>query len=971
MANELDRVRISAAELRADVSNSVNSELQEEDQQEHQGHQQHRRREGKRPDLQRYQPAAGHGRRHRDSEEGETSGSGLCDDNIALLSEHNPPQSSEKMAISDTVSDMKECMSGGMGTNQSDDARLRGDGSNAQHSRNNSSAQAKTKELHEKDFVENEREPQELVGSAKQTKKTRKPDREFYQPGSRRNTQGKDCGTSKQQDKPPPRKHLQKSEPVSQSRTGENEGNTMLLKNGGKNNLRKFHNGKLSKMSDASQKQGSTHEEKPPLPSQTSLEKLTSKMDKLSVKGKAKVSSVSQDDDEVVCRKWETNTNKSSQGGGTKDDEDKVVKKGERGNRRIRGGEKEKERNLDSRRGEAEVGSGAKNDQKTTEKGRGTRPPDIGRENKPGKTKEMKQVTGRENRRGKGDSNNNRSQENEKGNKMDRNVDGLVERRNKSNVKITTPTSKRYSKSDIRRSRNRTYSSSSASSAASLDGPGPGVDGQSIKWPRSNPRHNDKEKTVESRGGRRGDSHNWSTNGESSTESLDGSEMSDIAEDKRRRRRDCEQQLSTDRLRGERKRPKGCSSASRGILKVSSERQSGTSSCDDAQRCKQGLSPRGRGGGILVLPAHTDICDSPELGQRLLFGRSRGGTPSRGRGGRGGGVRRLWDPNNPDQKPALTNAPSSQHSYLQQPTYLHTGTGYGQLHFLDTDDEVAGSPPLPLGEYFQSQQQQAAAMTYYKFQNSDNPYSYPVPTSNTQNPNSISNQRYPYPYHMGPYQMSHPNGMYSGTNVGQFSDGYRGTGYSHPGATGVLTFEEVEQHARGELGRLLRAADTQEHQLSNLLSRDHLSADGLDRMAQLRAELLVLYEQAILTDIEFSDTQSVDQALWKNVFYQVIERFRQLLKDSASDNMASMRNMLLTLLDEGAVFFDALLQKLQTVYHFKLEDYMDGMAIRTRPLSKTVKYALISAQRCMICQGDIARYREQASDSNNYGKARR
>ncbi len=36
-----------------------------------------------------------------------------------------------------------------------------------------------------------------------------------------------------------------------------------------------------------------------------------------------------------------------------------------------------------------------------------------------------------------------------------------------------------------------------------------------------------------------------------------------------------------------------------------------------------------------------------------------------------------------------------------------------------------------------------------------------------------------------------------------------------------------------------------------------------------------------------------------------------------------------------------------------------------------VKYALISAQRCMICQGDIARYREQASDSANYGKARR
>lgn len=65
-----------------------------------------------------------------------------------------------------------------------------------------------------------------------------------------------------------------------------------------------------------------------------------------------------------------------------------------------------------------------------------------------------------------------------------------------------------------------------------------------------------------------------------------------------------------------------------------------------------------------------------------------------------------------------------------------------------------------------------------------------------------------------------------------------------------------------------------------------------------RADLLGLYEQVILTDIEFSDSQNVDQALWKNVFYQVIERFRQLLKDPTYDNAPHIRNMLLTLLDE-------------------------------------------------------------------------
>ncbi|XP_070700381.1 telomerase-binding protein EST1A isoform X2 [Pempheris klunzingeri] len=649
---------------------------------------------------------------------------------------------------------------------------------------------------------------------------------------------------------------------------------------------------------------------------------------------------------------------RKGQAGGTKEDEEKIEKKREKGNRRRRGGEKDKERNQDSKKGDAEVGGGGKSDRRATE---------ADRNNKPGKTGETHQSKSRENRREsrRGDNNNNnRSRDADKDAKSQRNVErGDL---NKSNANITTPTSKRYSKSDIRRSRNRTYSSSSASSVTSLDGPGRGMEIESTKWPRLEPRHNNKEGVTKSGEGRRTHLPSWTTNGESSSE---GSEMSDIAEDRRRRRRGGEEELSTERSRDERNRPKGNKGGGRGILRVSLDKQSATSSHSGAaQQRKQGVVPRGRGGGILVLPARTDISNSPEVGQRLLFGGIRGGAASRSRGGRGGGVRRLWDPNNPDQKPALTSTQSSQHSSLQQPVYLQTGTGYGQLHFLDTDDEVAGSPPVPQGEHFRSKQ--AAAMAYYKFQNSDNPYCYPMPTSNPHNPGTATSQRYPYPYHMGPYQMAPTNGMYPGPGVGQICGTYRGAGYSQPGAGGGLTFEEVEQHARGELGRLLRAADTQELQLSNLLSRDRVSADGLDRMAQFRADLLGLYEQVILTDIEFSDSQNVDQALWKNVFYQVIERFRQLLKDHTCDNTPHIRNMLLTLLDEGALFFDALLQKLQTVYQFKLEDYMDGMAIRARPLRKTVKYALISAQRCMICQGDIARYREQASDSANYGKAR-
>ncbi|XP_070838890.1 telomerase-binding protein EST1A [Chaetodon trifascialis] len=975
MANELDRVRISAAELRAEASNSINiTDFQKEEQQEHRVHKQQRRREGKRPDLQRYQSVPGHGRRHRDSEEAETGqGDSLATDSY----EHEQPPQSEKKDVAEKVLERQGCGDGGTGTDKKEEDRVRGDGSNTQNCGKGSQSQAKAETNQAKGFAENEREHQEPAGAAKPTRKTRKPDQEFYQPGSRRNIQGKDCGVGREQDKLPSRKHEQKTEPESQLSTGEREGNNKIStqKQGGKDEG-KGKQDKVKLSSETNRKKGSRDEKKPPLPSDASVEKITNKVEKLSVKEKGKVGCEGRVVDELSCRTGETtDKEKRGQEGGRKEVEEKVEKKREKGSRRRRGGEKEKERNQDSRRAEDEVGGGGKSDWGKAERERDKRTAEADRDNKPGKTGETHQSKGRENRREsrKGDNNNNnsRSRDAEKDAKTQGYVDRAMERGDKkqSNANITTPTSKRYSKSDIRRSRNRTYSSSSASSVTSLDGPGLGKDVESTKWSRLETRHNNREGMGNRGEGRRSHLHSWTTNGESSTESLEGSEMSDIAEDRRRRRRGGEEELSAERRRDERNRPKGNKGGGRGILRVSLEKQSGTSSHSGvAQHHKQGSVPRGRGGGILVLPARTDISNSPEVGQRLLFGGIRGGAASRSRGGRGGGVRRLWDPNNPDQKPALTSAQSSQHSSLQQPVYLQTGTGYGQLHFLDTDDEVAGSPPVPQGEHFRSKQ--AATMAYYKFQNSDNPYCYPMPTSNPHDPGTVTSPRYPYPYHVGPYQMAPTNGMYAGPGVGQFCGSYRGAGYSQSGAGGAVTFEEAEHQARGELGRLLRAADAQELQLSNLLSRDRVSADGLDRMAQLRADLLGLYEHMILTDIELSDSQNVDQALWKNVFYQVIERFRQLLKDPTYDNTPHIRNMLLTLLDEGALFFDALLQKLQTVYQFKLEDYMDGMAIRTRPLRKTVKYALISAQRCMICQGDIARYREQASDSANYGKAR-
>jgi len=75
---------------------------------------------------------------------------------------------------------------------------------------------------------------------------------------------------------------------------------------------------------------------------------------------------------------------------------------------------------------------------------------------------------------------------------------------------------------------------------------------------------------------------------------------------------------------------------------------------------------------------------------------------------------------------------------------------------------------------------------------------------------------------------------------------------------------------------------------------------------------------------------------------------------------------------QGFTFFEQLLNKLQTTYDFSIDAYVntDSQTVR-KSSSRMVKLALVTCQRTMICLGDLARYREQANRTTNYGRARR
>lgn len=850
-----------------------------EDHREPRGQQQQqKKRDAKRPNVNIYQPMAGEVNRRQDSE-GENTPPSRCKDPNALACDSHEnvtsPHSDNKIAMEKFSAGHKRT-NGEKGNTRADGHRPRGSGRNSQNGRKaavigNTCPQSTKEDGQGNNCGEMQQEHHETTGASNLSRKARKPDQQFYQPGSRRSTQSKD-GMEPEADgepaaRPPPERTEPRAESPPQNHTEAGGGGgvgkyTVAHNEGGKEPENQGKDVKPS--NEQNRKKGRREAERPPsaavLGAEPGPETLAGRVAKLSLKeqeegggGGGGAAAMKEDGETGRQRaKASQESQKAHHGEPVKGDGENPEKKRERGNRRRRGGDREKDGNPESGRGrvgESGAGGGGgrgrgregKSDpgpaeaaRRVSDGNRGqeasksgeTRPPAKGRENN----------RNRDNRRGSDkndDDDNNNSRSNSRAQDREQGADAGVSERNKPHAAKSSLSSKRYSKSDIRRTRNRTYSSSSASSAASFDTPSGGMAGQRMQWSRSGL---GRTATADR------DRLSWASNGRSSTESPEGSD----AEDRQGggRRRDAgEKERSGERRREEESRSQRPQrEAERGILRVSLEPRSApppTSTADS----RQGSAPRGKGRGILVLPAHTDLSRAlPEQGPRLLFGGPRGAATSRGRGGRGGSVRRLWDPNNPDQKPALSRPQLPQHSPLlqqqQQPMYLQTGGGYGQLHFLDTDDEVAGSPPVYQGEGFQSQQ--AAAMAYYKFQNSDNPYGYTMPSGGSpHNPGAGGPQRYPYPYHMSPsYHMGPANGMYPASGAGHSPRGYRAVGYAQQGGGGGGggggTPEEVAQQNRVELARMLRAADTQELQLNNLLSRDNLSADGLDRMAQLR-----------------------------------------------------------------------------------------------------------------------------------------
>uniref|UniRef100_L7M936 PIN domain-containing protein n=1 Tax=Rhipicephalus pulchellus TaxID=72859 RepID=L7M936_RHIPC len=174
-----------------------------------------------------------------------------------------------------------------------------------------------------------------------------------------------------------------------------------------------------------------------------------------------------------------------------------------------------------------------------------------------------------------------------------------------------------------------------------------------------------------------------------------------------------------------------------------------------------------------------------------------------------------------------------------------------------------------------------------------------------------------------------------------------------------------------------------ERELMNYLSKGIQNIDT-KAMGHCRWKLQLRYENVILADPRFCAERNVENALWKSAFYQGIEVFRRIMEE-CPDFQEEAKMQILSLVEEGTVFYENLLDKFQEMYGFRLSQFLDpdhcsalsagspssaGGVAGGWVVPDSVRLVLISVQKIYLNLGDLARYREQAMGTTNYGKAR-
>lgn len=144
----------------------------------------------------------------------------------------------------------------------------------------------------------------------------------------------------------------------------------------------------------------------------------------------------------------------------------------------------------------------------------------------------------------------------------------------------------------------------------------------------------------------------------------------------------------------------------------------------------------------------------------------------------------------------------------------------------------------------------------------------------------------------------------------------------------------------------------------------------IDYYVLFRASLQKALHRLLMSDLKYCQADNIEHHFWKILYYNFIEPLRKSFTQISPEDKPEIVKLINVIIEEGNTFFENLVQMLEKTYKFNVDDYINDNHVLPPKGLGYVGLALISVQKIYVFLGDLARYKEQVNETNNYAKSK-
>lgn len=145
-----------------------------------------------------------------------------------------------------------------------------------------------------------------------------------------------------------------------------------------------------------------------------------------------------------------------------------------------------------------------------------------------------------------------------------------------------------------------------------------------------------------------------------------------------------------------------------------------------------------------------------------------------------------------------------------------------------------------------------------------------------------------------------------------------------------------------------------------------------DQYNAVRNGMKEIFAEFLRHEMKFCRQNNIEQHFWKLLYHNMIEIARRLANDKCNNDSAikdCYRQFCLHFIADGMQLFQDNLRLLTQTYGFELDQYIGVESGKNLKGLKYISLAVVSAQKCCICLGDLVRYRELVNETTKFVEA--